>query len=139
MYLELSQEPRCSEHEHAAVPQVAATADVVLRGGSIRLLPKLLNGANAFGEAVTEPDVAVADLGPRWVDPERQEVSLFGEAGGEFDGLAECLLVPDHVIGGHDEHDGIGAIGRELERCHGGRRSRVPPDGFEDESGVGMA
>ena len=124
--LELGEELRDGEHEHAAVPGVFARGDELLRAAAVRLLDEFGDRMDAGEGGMRRPaaDVAEAGLGAFGHDSEGREAPLPRGGRCRLDRLAEGLGVADHVVRRQHEQDRLGILrGDHQGRGHDRRRS----------------
>lgn len=132
---QLFQIGRRLEHEHAAVPVIAARFQEAFGRGEIRLFDERghVVGAAARLEFVAAADVAVARVRAFGRDAERDETVVRGNLRGGLRGLHEGRLVQDHVVGREHEQQGI-RIAAQRDQGRGGDGGRgVAADGFEHD------
>ena len=136
MLLQLGQVAVGLEHEHAAVPVVAALGQEAPGRFQVRLLDEArhLEALAAVGDLLAAADVAVARLRRLRHDAEGGQRTLPHQGDGALDGLAEGGVVLDHVIGRQHQHDGFRVDRLQVVGRRGHRRGGVAADRFEQDA-----
>ncbi len=124
------------EHEHAAVPVVAAFVQEGLGGGGVRLLDEArhLVAVAAVGDLFAAADVAVAGFRGLRHDAEGGQGALRHQADGALDRVAEGGAVLDDVVGRQHQHDRFRVDRLQVVGRRGHRRGGVAADRLEQDA-----
>ena len=100
--------------EHAAVPEVITSGQVLFSNLFLGLLDETTDGQTILPRGGSDLDVAVAGFGARGFDSHDHDVRASGsDLGGGSHVGAELCFAGDHVIGGEHSDDRVG--GRALQ------------------------
>ncbi len=124
-----------AQHEHAAVPVVAAVGEVALGRRQIGLFDERGDSDGAFVRLAFGADVAVTGVGAIGPDAEDDDAAAGRGAHRLAQRRRECRRDADRVIGRRDHQDRVAA--RELARLVRGKRERrrgVAPDRLEQHA-----
>ena len=139
--IEFLQEAVDAEHEHAAVPEIAAAVEERLCAAGVRLLDEALDAHRAaVVDRRAAAQVAEAGIGPCRLDAEGDDLARRGEPCAIGDRGLEGLDVVDRVIGRHQQHDGLVAVRgrRKVRRARGGGRG-IARLGLQDQHRIADA
>ena len=136
MLLQLVEEALGLEHEHAAVPVVAALVQEGLGRAGIRLLDEARHriAVAAVGDLLAAADVAVAGFRRLRHDAEGGQLALPHQGHGALDGVAEGGAVFDHVVGRQHQHQRFRIDALEVVGGGRHRRSGVAADRLEQDA-----
>ena len=125
--LQFVEKIRRAEQEHAAVPEIVAGADILLRGSKVGFLDECRNLMRPCGIRQRRAflDVAVAGFRRGGDDAESGEMAVLRRLRRSENGRMERRHVADQMIGGQHQHQRIGIVARQHQRGHGNRRRGV--------------
>ena len=137
MHLEHPQDGRGLPHEHPAVPQIVTVLEERPRHVRRRLLHKsihLVHGIAAHNfDLVSEMDVPVSRLRPRWHDPDRRQSPRTPDRGRRCPNrICEALTVLDEMIRGQHDHHPIRIRTLDMQRHKPDTRGRTAPARLPD-------
>ena len=111
MLLQLGQEHRGAEHEHAAVPQISTRRQVLLGHFQRRLFLEGGDRETALVDGSTALDVTKTGFGVGWRDAERHQMPFFRIGLSLTHRVTECFFIMDMVVGSQHQKDRIATVG----------------------------
>lgn len=131
--LQLVQEGFGVQHEDAGVPEVGPFGQVGTRGRRIGLLGEAVDaiGSGRTVDGGTHAQIAVTGMGFGGLDSEQDEPSGGGDFGSAVDRVNEIGLVPDDMIGRHDDENGVTPLGDRRQGGNGDCWGGVAGNRFE--------
>ena len=127
VFFQFLQKAAGAEHEHAAVPEIAATFDEFGSPLGVGFFNKGGNTAHAFGQQGVGGglDVAIAGLGFERRNPKQHHFAAFGGDGGQREGALQGFLIFQHVVGRQHQHQLVAAFVNQHHRGQGNSGRRV--------------
>ena len=110
-----------AEHEDPGIPGVRRILEVPPGGRGVRLLHERFHREHPRRLLRSPPQIPVAGLRTRGLDPERQQIAVLAGARSESEGVAEGIRTPHVMIAGQ-HHQGGGAV--LAQRVHAGKPDR---------------
>ena len=124
------------KQEDARIPEISFR-DIALGGRQIRRFHEGIDMGNIRGAGgLARPDIAVSRFRPIRPDSEQHEITVPSSLGRGRDRLLESRTIADHVVGRHNEDDGVGIFFGGKDRCDSNRRRGVPAERLKHDPSV---